>query len=154
MAKVETKEKDLGFEKIITELEKLDASPFVKVGLPTESQKTKEDRGGFTNLDIAFQNEFGSPDNNIPERSHIRSAFDENIKKIAKLSDGLVGKIYDGKITVEDALNLIGLKKVANIQNKVRSGLEPEVQRGGTPLIDTGQYIGSIQHKIVMDGKK
>ena len=155
MGKSETKVKDLGFNKIIEELEKLDKGPFVKIGLPAEGKKTKEQREeGFTNLDIAFVQEFGSPKANIPERSHIRAAYDENLKKTQKFSDALVDKIYAGRITVEKALNLVGIKQVADIQKKIRSGIQPPVQRGGTPLLDTGQYVGSFSHKLIKSGKK
>ena len=155
MAKSETKVKDLGIGKIFEELAKLEKDPFVKVGFPADLPKSKKKRGKFTNIDIAFVQEFGSPDQGIPERSHIRAAFDENVKKLTKLSDELIGKIYDGVITVEKALGLIGEKKTANIQKKIRSGIDPPLKsRSGTPLLDTGQYVGSVGHKVFMKGGK
>lgn len=148
--KVETKEKDLGFKKIREELRKLEDKPFVKVGLPAEKSKTNKVRGfetgeQFTNLDIGFVQEFGTEDGSVPERSHIRAAFDQNKKKLEKLTDQLVGKIYDGKMTVEDALDILGLSKVTNIQKLIRSGLSPGLKfRSGTPLLDTGQYLAAM----------
>jgi len=161
MAKNETKEKDLGAARILKEMAKLEKQPFVKTGLPAEGQDTEanhEDSEGLTNLDLGFIHEFGNPDQNIPERSHVRAAFDNNKKDLQKMTDTLAGKILDGKETVESSLDKIGLKKVANIQNLVRSGEELEelsettkkirLKKTGdsdpTPLIDTAQYLNSI----------
>lgn len=153
MAKNDTKDNDKGYDRIMRELKKLKANPYVKVGLPAKQEKTNTQRGdGFTNLDIAAVNEFGN--DTVPERPHIRPAFDNNKKNLQKLTDKLAGQIYDGGMTVERSLDILGLKMVANIQKLVRSGLEPPVQRGGTPLVDTGQYVNSFTYTKVMDKKK
>jgi len=154
MAQNETTSKDLGYDNILKELKKLESNPFVKVGLPQDGADTNASReGGFTNLDIAMVQEFGTEDGSIPERSHVRAAFDENKKKLNKLTDVLAGKIMDGKETVENALNKIGILKVSNIQKKIRTGLTPAVKRGGTPLLNTGQYVGSFTYTKVMNGE-
>jgi len=151
--KVTTKETDKGFKSLMLEFKKLEAKPFVKVGLPEGKPKTKAERDGVTNLDIAVVNEFGAGP--APERSHIRAAFDQNKKELNQFTEKLMIKILDGKMKVDAALELLGLKKVSNIQKLVRSGLTPPLKRReGTPLIDTGVYISSITFAKIMKGKK
>jgi len=146
---VRTKIKDFGMKKMLKTMEKFESSPHVKVGLPMESQATNSSReGGITNVEIAVKNEFGSPSENIPERSHIRKAYDINFKKRAKLTDNLLLKVQDGSLSLEDALDRLGLFMVANIKKVISAGIAPKSSRGSgaTPLIDTGIYISSISY--------
>lgn len=170
MAKNETIVKDRGAAKILVELKKLEKKPFVKVGVPAEKAEAHDEGDGLTNIDLAFIHEFGTIDagGNIPERSHIRAAFDQAKQELNSLTEKLHGQILEGKTTVEDALDIIILKKVANIQKLVRAGLEPDLaeatlkirlakfgKKGAnpTPLIDTSQYLNSITGVKVMEKK-
>jgi len=180
--KNETIEKDLGLGSIIRELKKLEEKPFVKVGFPAEfksgkTQKTftdiNEASGGLagigesdstvqtdpnvTVLDAAIWNEFGTE--SIPERSFVRSAFDKNRAKYEKQTKKLLIKIYKSEMSVERALDILGLMLETDIKDMIRNGqFEPlsinTVIRKGSdkPLIDTAQMLNSVRFKRIMRG--
>jgi hypothetical protein len=162
---IRTQEKDFGFRRIIKELKKLEEKPYVKIGYPATSSKTKdkhEEGDGFiTVLDIAIIHEFGSPDPtvNLPERSFIRSSFDKNRKKYINLNKKLIEKIYVGGITVEKALDIIGETILNDIKEFLRNNeVSPKSQRavivqGAKTLIDTSQLMNSMTYKRVMKGR-
>lgn len=153
--KPETKEIDRGFKRIMRELRKLEDKPYVKIGFPMEKSKTNEDHeGGFvTVLDVALFAEFGTV--HSPERSFVRAAFDQNRKKYEKLNVDLLKKIYEGKSTVEKALDILGLTIENDIKAFLVSGeVEPASMRaiseGGKTLVDTAQLLNSITYIKVM----
>lgn len=152
--KFTTKEKDLGFKKIIKELKKLEASPFVKVGWPVEAPKATAPHAkseAFTVAMIAIVHEFGSPSAGIPERSMVRAAHDEKEKDWRKFTDAQVVLIYKGKLTVEKALDRIGLLMVSDIKNRILSGIPPKlVSREGVALVDTAQMLNALTFKRIM----
>ncbi len=123
-----------------------------KVGYPTaESGETYED--GMTVLDVAVIHEFGAPKANIPQRAHVRAAYDEDLENLARMAKNEMGLIVDGKSTPEESITRLGEYHAGVIKNKIRTGpfvpLKPQtVRRKGSsaPLIDTGQMINSVTH--------
>ena len=150
MAIVKTIEKDIGFAKILIELKKLDDNPFVKTGWPAEEPKVsaKHEGSPLTVAEIIIIHEFGAPDAGIPERSSVRSTYDANVKKWGQQTDKLVGQIYDGKLTVETALDRIGLVMINDTKKTIVAGIAPPLKtRVGTPLIDTAQTLNALTFK-------
>lgn len=129
------------------ELKKLKRGPFVKVGFPAESSETGDlhtgDLGGgkATVVEIAIFHEFGTV--NMPERSFIRSSFDERKRENESLTRRLAFRIYGG-MSVEKALDILGIKIINDQKRKIQSNIPPITKEGGTMLIDTGQMINSI----------
>lgn len=154
MAVVKTTDKDLGLKKIIKELKKLESKPFIKVGWPSESSKsTNEHKNaeGFTVVMIAIVHEFGAPSAGIPERSMIRAAHDEFTNEWNKATAILVAKIYMGRTTVENALDILGLLLVKDIKKRMVEGIPPQLAiREGTALIDTAQMLNALTFKRIM----
>ena len=158
--KVRTKVIDHGFKGIIKELRKLESKPHVKVGYPAESKikdNPKESSDGsnslLTVLDVAIFSEFGT--DQLPERSYVRAAFDRNRKKYERMNKKLLVKIYAGQMSVEKALDILGLMIENDIKNYMREGrVKPKSQRaiddGGKTLIDTSQLMNSIVFKRIM----
>lgn len=150
--------KTFRFLRIMEEVSKLKKRPYVKAGYPMESQKTSDKHGdALTVLEIALVHEFGSPEQNIPERSHVRAAADEGREELNKLTERLVKQIYDGSMTVEAALDILGLKMVSQIQAKIRKGpfqplKQQTIDRKGSnkPLIDTAQMLNSVTFQRIM----
>lgn len=106
-----------------------------------------------TVLDIGTIHEFGLGNN--PERSFIRAWADENKAKNQKTISTLMKSVAQGKRTIEDASDIIGLRFVGDIQRRMRNRIPPPLKsetiaRKGSdvPLIDTGQLRSSIQYKV------
>ena len=168
--KTRTTEKDLGFGSIIKELKKLEDKPFVKVGFPAEFKsgdkfkKFSIDGGDsveisnvVTVLDAAIWNEFGTE--TIPERSFVRAAFDANRSKYEKVTKKLLIKIYKSQMTVERALDILGLILENDIKTMILNGnfvplaISTVLRKGSEkPLIDTAQMINSVRFKRIMKG--
>lgn len=91
----------------------------------------------------------------IPERSFIRSTIDRNLRRYQKLTRTLGGKIYEGKLKRPQALDLLGLKVVADMQSTITRGVPPPnkastVRRKGSskPLVYRRFLLRSIKHKV------
>jgi len=107
-----------------------------------------------TVLDVAIFHEFGTV--NMPERSFVRAAFDENRSSYEALNKKLLIKIYSNAMTVEKALDILGL----TIQNDIKKFIKdkevsPEsiraIEEGGVTLFDTGQLVNSLTYIRVMN---
>ena len=133
----------------------------VLVGIPSGEQRDD----GPTNAEIGYQNEFGSPANNIPARPHlIPGVAAVQDKAVARLTQAASAAATGRMSDAERHLHAAGL--IA--QNSVRRTLTTAAYRplsertlaerqargrtGTKPLIDTGQYRNSITY-VVRDGK-
>lgn len=90
----------------------------------------------------------------IPERSFLRSGFDENNDRIIKNTERAIGLVLDGKMSVDDMLDLYGQQFATAIKTYIRDLSTPEnhpytvKQKGGSnPLIETGSLLLSITWK-------
>lgn len=110
-------------------------------------------------------NEFGTDkagpnrDITIPERSWLRSTYDEQVKKLYKFLVKNKMRIVLGKVSRKVVLNKIGFKLVGAIQEKIATGNfkpnAPKVKRAkeskgksGRPLIREGRLRQSVTHRI------
>ncbi|MED4140857.1 hypothetical protein P4652_21785 [Priestia megaterium] len=91
----------------------------------------------------------------IPERSFIRSGYDENIDAISKKIADLVPQVIAGNVPPDVFADMIGLELAGKIQKKLRSLSDPantpntqHVKGSSNPLIDTGRLVGSIRHEV------
>ena len=154
--KPKTKVIDRGFNAIVKELRKLEFKPIVKIGFPQESSKTNADHKEskfLTVLDVAVFHEFGTV--NLPERSFIRASFDQNKKKYQKLNRKLMVKIYSNRMTVENALDILGETILNDIKafltnNEVDPASQRAINEGGKTLVDTAQMMNSLTFKRIM----
>lgn len=167
------KDKDLGWQVILERTKALAKNPIVKTGVQGKSALDKKigpdgkPDPTVTVVDIGTFHEFGTE--HIPERSHIRSTFDENVMTYRSMIAKFKDEIFDptSNMTPKKALNIVGLKMVADIRKKIRDGLAPawaestrkaKLRKSGhaiiaeVPLIDTGQYLRSIDHKVEEEG--
>lgn len=149
---------DLGFDRAMGDLLKLSKYE-VNVGFQ-QDEKTKlqvkngrEKEPGLQMAQIAAQNEFGT--NSIPERSFMRTAFDQNQKEILERLQYQYGLIIDGKVTINKSLNFIGQIITGLIQAKIAAIRFPpnspktiEIKKSSKPLVDFGQMINSVRYEI------
>lgn len=93
-----------------------------------------------------------------PERSFMRTSFDESLPELEVLRGRLFDKLLRRQITVRTALGLIGEFMVNKIQDKIRNIKSPPNhpftiarKKGSTnPLIDKGQMIQSVTHMEII----
>ena len=83
------------------------------------------------------------------------TSFDENRQRIANAISNEYDKIVEGTSTVKRSLNLIGLEMTRLIQMKIRAIYYPpnspatgRAKGSSKPLIDFGQMIQSVRHKV------
>jgi len=133
-----------------------------KIGLPQEgTPKQVVDAHSNKMVDlvqIAAVHEFGAPRRRVPERSFIRSTFDDNRGALKNLVTRCYNAVIDGKFTPVQALSTVGEYLVGKTKNKIRNRIPPPLspatikaktvggKTGDVPLIDTAQLIQSIQH--------
>jgi len=147
---------DRGWRKLVDNMKR---TPQVKVRVGIQGPEAETDRGGITNAGLASVHEFGSPARGIPERSFMRSTFDEKQKGYQKELDRIAGASLDGA-ELEGEMLLLGEQYRSDVIDKIRSGIPPALseitiaRKGGeaTPLIDTGQLLSSIS--VVVDKGK
>ena len=150
-AKIQSR--DLGYAAMKLRIKQMKNS-YTKVGV----QAGSKEQDGVTDLvTVAAANEFGT--NTIPERSFIRSTFEENKTELAAVSAAEVKAIVEGRKTVDTSLSLIGLLHTGQIQAKIHSNIPPPnaeatIERKGSSvtLIDSGQLVQSIRHVNVITG--
>lgn len=145
----ETKVVDKGFKRIRKDLKKTDGSS-VDVGI----LGGKELEGTFTVAEMAAVHEFGtkragrSRNVVIPERSFLRSTYDEKKQVYRRILKSLYGDVLQGTKTVEQALALFGERVVGDIKKKITAIKEPPnapstiAGKGfDNPLIHTGTNL-------------
>jgi hypothetical protein len=91
----------------------------------------------------------------IPERSFLRSGYDENIDYISKKIESMIDDVLANNINPDIFADMIGKEFAGLIQKKLRSLSDPpnspitiNVKESSNPLIDTGHLVGSIRHKV------
>jgi len=124
--------------------------------------KASEIREGeeLTNAELGLVHEFGSADGRTPMRSFLRESFDVNREKYVEHAKRLAIAIYEGKIFIRDALEVLGMEAASDMQALIRTSIPPPdapatVRRKGssTTLIDSAQLIGSISSAVDMGSK-
>jgi hypothetical protein len=108
---------------------------------------------------VASIHEFGAPAAKIPARPFIRPTVKEQKDNWTKVLAKYVSKVVQGKMTVFDALDLVGRVAAADIQTKIASIYTPKLspitiaRKGSTnPLIETGLMIASVQNAVNKTG--
>lgn len=147
-SRIVTKDIDRGWNRIKREIAKMDGA-YVKTGI----QQGEPGHDGVPMVTIAAANEFGT--DSIPERSFVRSSFDENQRPYHQMMSGLASDIYRGTTTVKLALSVAGERIQADIQKKITDIRTPPnapstIAQKGTdnPLIDDGDLRRSIRYVV------
>ena len=146
-------------------MRKLEKKPYVKVGFL---------KGDI--VVVAATHEFGTDragkgnSTKIPERSYLRSTFDEKENSWRVYTDKLHDSILIGKETVEKALVKLGLEIQKSYMDKINSNIPPALaestiktrtkaadDKAGTgtqkTLVDTGLMLSSVKFQLIKDAK-
>lgn len=150
-------DRDLGFRALFVRL-RVFQNMSLTVGIhEDDGSETHEEGAGeeLTTLQVAAFHEFGT--DRIPQRSWLVAGIAENEDRIAALMKRLARSVIANRSRLDPrrALDLLGLEITQLIQARIRAGIAPPladvtIARKGssTPLIDTGQLIQSIRHRI------
>lgn len=91
----------------------------------------------------------------IPERSFIRTGFDQNVGKITDKIENLLSDVLEFNIDPDIFLDAIGTEFAGLIQRHMRRISSPPnaastkaVKGSSNPLHDTGRLIGAIRHEV------
>lgn len=128
-ATVKVVDRDRGWRALLKAVEALSGGSFVKVGVLADDAKGGMHEIGpdgkaadLTVAEIAAVLEFGTEDHHIPERSFVRSTFDEQRDELFKTAIKCCGGILDGKLSVGQSLNIMGAQLSTAIKNKITTG--------------------------------
>ena len=127
----------------------------VKVGFPEGGGEYPD---GTPVVTVAVWNEFGieTDTHTQYERPFFRLAMLDNRAKYRKMNKSFAKKILDGKITIEQALGLLGEEAVADIIDSINELSDPAnepstiAKKGSSnPLVDTKLMGQSVRAEVV-----
>lgn len=91
----------------------------------------------------------------IPERSFLRSAYDDNIQEIEAKVENLLPQVLDSGIPVDTFMQMIGEEMRGKIRQQIVAVSDPpntdvtvEQKGSSNPLVDTGSMIDSIDYRV------
>jgi len=111
---------------------------------------------GTTVAQYAMFNEFGTK--SIPERPFMRRAFDRNMQKYTALFAKLEGRFFDGHITFDGILSVVGLVARNDVVQSITDARKWAVpnapatvrqKKSSSPLIDTGTMRNTCWYEVV-----
>lgn len=144
-------DRDRGYRALLLGIAKLAEEPYVTLGIH-EDVGARRDEDGATVAEYATFNEFGM---GVPERSFLRSTVDEDREEIARRLETAITDQLDGRRTVGQALERLGLWTVGRVKKKIRDLRDPPnaprtiaLKGSDNPLIDTGRMRNSIAHRV------
>ena len=147
-------DEDLGWAAILRELDKA-KSASVHVGI-MEGEAERGDDSEIDNVALGIIHEYGRGNN--PERSFMRSTFDEDRRGLIRLKERLWSQVLRGRLTTSQALELMGQEHQEAVQAKIVAlqypPLAPSTLRqrkfgGDNPLVDTSDFYRSITYQLV-----
>lgn len=141
-------DRDLGLKRFMRELQNA-RNATVDIGVHQGSGTTD----GVDIAEYAAYNEYGT--SRIPERSFMRSTFDEKLQDVQRDIADKYNDVIAGRSTVYRALGLVGLRHETDIKKKIDSGIAPAnapntvAQKGSSrTLIDTGAMRNSVRYVV------
>ena len=92
----------------------------------------------------------------IPERSFLRSGFDENHEDILKTTEAVLPDVLIGTMSVEQYAKTVGLQLASaikeyavNLSSPPNHPFTKEQKGSSNPLVDTGNMINGITYEVV-----
>jgi hypothetical protein len=163
------KDTDKGFKALEEKMMELTRGKYVALGLIGEAAVKEHDGEGekLTIVNIGAIHEFGNDEGRPPQRSWLRGWIDGSLPEYQTVITDLTRQLVDNKTTVKKAMTELGMWARAGVQARIRKGIEPalsevtkeakarrSVGTKDTPLINTSQFINSINYDIRQDDPK
>ena len=111
---------------------------------------------GTENIQKGITNEFGVPRKRIPERSFIRSTFDDEKENVTKRFKQIYEAINKGDFNVISKLRTIGIEhagkvkqKIADIKTPRNSAMTIALKGFDNPLIHTGAMRSKVSSEVI-----
>lgn len=140
-------DRDLGLKRVLAE-----ARRYNNVAVTVGVHQGKRNSEGLDIAEYGAYNEFGT--GKIPERSFMRSTFDENQGNYANIFARGIEQLGVNS-TLGRVLSFAGMNVQNDIQEKIRSGIAPansprtvKIKKSNKTLIDTGALVQSITYEI------
>lgn len=147
---------DRGLTQILKRMAVAARGQVASVGVQGDKGQLMEHENS-TNVEIYAVHEYGTKDGRIPERSSLRSTFDEKLSSYQKELDE-VGRKFFSLENYEGELMLLGEKMKKDVIEKIKSGIPPELapstiasspkRKGSIPLWNTGQLVNALTSVI------
>ena len=141
-------DRDLGYNRIMRDLEKLDGMEVV-AGMLRDSGKASN---GASYVDIATWNEYGT--RRIPSRPFIRISADTNKQAWAKLAQQCVNDVIDGD-SPPDAAHVVGRRMVEDIRDvfgssQLKANASSTIARKARnePLVYSGEMRRRVNFRV------
>lgn len=91
----------------------------------------------------------------IPERSFLRTGFDQNVDKIVDKIEEELSKVIEFDIDPDIFADAVGMefagliqKHMKRIQTPPNAAITSNVKQSSNPLQDSGRLIGAIRHEV------
>lgn len=152
------------FDRLYKELRQMGG---MRVTIGVHDDTGQHEGGDATVAEVAATHEFGA--GRIPERSFLRSTFDRKEPQITEALYDSVNEVAHDRLSPQQAMDRVGMVTRSLVQDTMRAGINPplapstlaareaKASHGGglqsmegqhTPLIDSGQLLASITHKV------
>lgn len=155
------KDKDRGYREAVEALRRMAGRTRCVAGIRAakggQVYQDPDGGGSITLAEIAGVHEFGSPKTGVPERSYLRATFDTEREVYQAELRGVVENAIDGKATLEEGLDRLGVGFVGDVQEYIRAGmgppppLAPETirrKKSSHALIDTSRLVNSLDSEV------
>ena len=154
------KDIDHGYKAFVKNMKQVSGS-YTKVGYPYDKEKQEGYKASVA--EIAIYNQFGTKtkggNKHIPARSFFTNATDKNKEALAALTAREIIKVQDGKVTVKQAITLLGEFMIGKIRKEITDLRDPPnaastIKAKGTsnPLIANGRMRASTTQSVHIKG--
>lgn len=117
-----------------------------------EGQQRKSGNKSIPQAQIAYWNEYGTDDGNIPPRPFMRKAVDTKSKKWLEF---LKKELVLNKLDIKPAINKLGIimegdivQEITDLQTPPNAESTIKAKGSSKPLVDTGIMRQSVKHKV------
>lgn len=142
-----TVDRDLGLKRFMHQMDVAQGSA-VYIGIHSDAYND-----GKSVAEYGAENEYGTSKH--PERSFMRSSFDENRANISRDLSERFDEIKAGKTTSASALKKVGDRHARQIKLKIKSNIPPpnapltiKLKNSDRTLIDTRAMLNSVRAEV------
>jgi len=148
-----------GLKRIAALAAELKVKPVIRIGVLSGGPSDDE----LSQAELAAIHEFGAPRAGIPERSFLRATADLKRVEWMALFERALRLVVAGRLTLDQAMGLVGQQAVADIVARIREGagipppLKPATiaaKGSDRPLVDTGRLVQAISYEVKKGGPK
>jgi hypothetical protein len=157
--KVEIKDTDKGFRRMVAEMGEMGA---VVIGVQGKEAEEKHRSSELTVGQVAAIHELGLSGGHRTQRSWLRSWMDGNQDRLVREARAELTEVLQGRTTRKKALIKLGLRWTEEVRDRIMRGeirpalRESTIARKGhsTPLLETTDLVNAITYKVFLPALK